>query len=647
MMRCRFLAFATFTALYYHLYIATALVMPSAVSMARRAIELSNKANVDPSFAEEACKLWTSILEPNCNNDSEELPLPLGAMPAAHALHASTLVRVGRDKEAIGEYRKSLAYLKDDNGSLLKPLTKDEVDTRMGLGKSLQRILRYREAADTFLDVATRCAGIKDDANSGGNKEAMDWTELAHSDSLQSAALCYMRIGDVDSAITILEKFQRHAFDLAGMLGALLHIQIIHSTKKSLKDAEQRHRFQAAQELLHDASSTSASPLYNWIYTSSQSIYQHDGLKTDEPFQCKKGDVYLSFAKVNNSPFDDPDLINLDDKILLHSVVMEPHRDGKDFWPRGYILPQDLDLFSAECNADENDVSDEKSRSRNKWILKERSGYGSHGNSIASADEVIKMYNSTSNLTAEPILCQRIVDPPMLVNSRKFSLRIYVIYFAGGKMLSSEDGEKCIDAEIYVSTEGLVKYASASYVDDTGKSNDDDALNDQYMTNSGRGDGRSSQQHDLKQLQRELEMSGIDYNNIWDEIETSIQIVMKRFIYLRNSECLTKVENSLADVSDSSCGESFIHSTHSPICSIPKIMGFDYIFDSSTNPYLLEVNRFPGLEPRSTMDLDVKQSVVYDAWVAACDRMGIPKKYLQGLRPSKHKGFSLKRLSLD
>jgi len=74
---------------------AVVTLAPSVASKTKRAMELSNKANIDPSFADEACKLWHSIL---CDDgDDNDMRLPLSAMPAAHALYASTFARVGRD----------------------------------------------------------------------------------------------------------------------------------------------------------------------------------------------------------------------------------------------------------------------------------------------------------------------------------------------------------------------------------------------------------------------------------------------------------------------------------------------------------------------------------------------------------------------
>ena len=50
-------------------------------------------------------------------------------------------------------------------------------------------------------------------------------------------------------------------------------------------------------------------------------------------------------------------------------------------------------------------------------------------------------------------------------------------------------------------------------------------------------------------------------------------------------------------------------------------MGFDFVVDASRIPWLVEVNRFPGLEPRDASDRNVKNRVLLDAWEAAAERL--------------------------
>jgi hypothetical protein len=68
--------------------------------------------------------------------------------------------------------------------------------------------------------------------------------------------------------------------------------------------------------------------------------------------------------------------------------------------------------------------------------------------------------------------------------------------------------------------------------------------------------------------------------------------------------------------------------------------------DAYRNPWLLEVNRFPGLEPRSSMDAAVKQTVIYDAWLAAADRVQLNREVIGDIRPLNYKSYSLTKVSI-
>lgn len=384
-----------------------ALVGRSAI---RRAVDLSNLANADPTKVGEACDLWKSIL--GDNDGSLRLPLPRSAMPAAHAMHASTLVRGGRDRLAVRSYERALSYLPDAGGG---EMTREEFDIRMGLGRSRQRLLEYAIAADVFLG-AGRCR------------------EGVGSEPLRSAATCMLRCGDVGRAIGILEDAGDRGDDaeLAGMLGALRYI----------RDGPGG----AGERSVRGASSL--SPLYGLV---GLTMLRDGGRGIDSVDPFRGG--FRAYSSANNSPFDDPGLIRLDDKILLHRMLVESDEGRRGYWPRGYVLPDEMDRF----------LDHESGRGDADWILKERSGYGSNGNALATTEDI------ASRPPSGRVLCQSLVEPPALLkaiarNGRKFSLRVYVVYFPSGR--------EPADAQVFVSNEGLVKLAISDYQQDETASDD-------------------------------------------------------------------------------------------------------------------------------------------------------------------------------
>ena len=382
---------AALCAPFLHFLLVRESVALGSKSAIRRAIDLSNRANVDPALVGEACDLWGSILGDDDEGDGApgSLPLPRSAMPAAHAMHASTLVRGGMDRLAVGAYEKALSYLPDAGGA---QMTREEFDIRMGLGRSRQRLLEYDVAADVFLDAAR----FRD--------------EIPR--SLRSAATCMLRCGDVDRAIGILEDCRQDEAELVGMLGTLRYI----------RDGPG----EAAERSVRGASSR--SPLYGWVHLTM--LRDDDrGIESVYPL----GGEFRAHSSVNNSPFDDPSLIRLDDKILLHRMLVESDEGRRGFWPRGYIFPDEMDRF----------LDRESWRGDADWMVKERSGYGSNGNALTTTEDI------ASRPPSGPVLCQSLVEPPALLNGRKFSLRVYVIYFPSGWR-----GRQTVGAQVLISNEG-------------------------------------------------------------------------------------------------------------------------------------------------------------------------------------------------
>ena len=151
-------------------------------------------------------------------------------------------------------------------------------DLIFGKAQALQRLLRYHDARDQYLKLSSEKGAV-------------------------GAATCSLRIGEADSAKSILIKFcndeKSTSKSVSGMLGTLNYLDTgeLHKTLPFLN---------AASEL----------PLYRWInYVLSGSIpsLQLRNL-SDE-------DAFLSLIRINLCPFDDATLVLLDDKINLHDTL--------------------------------------------------------------------------------------------------------------------------------------------------------------------------------------------------------------------------------------------------------------------------------------------------------------------------------------
>ena len=322
---------------------------------------------------------------------------------------------------------------------------------------------------------------------------------------------------------------------------------------------------------------------------------------------------FLDLAAINQAPFDDTRLIHLDDKVLLHQL-MTWGGAKKSFWPEGYVLPEEM--VKLRHHKEEED---------NRWVLKDRAGYGSHGNSILQHGDDAMSAITNDATHDEQVLCQKIIDPPLLIHGRRFSLRVYIIYWLGA--------ENDNDMLTYISNEGLAKLASAPY--NSNASADANGVEDVvFMTNSGLGEGDDAVQLDFHQLRQEFDKQGWDYDKLWQNIYDNAQSTMRQYReYFKSELAVTDIPSDGPNLS------RILHTR----AKLPKILGLDFLVDDSQNSWLIEVNRFPGLEPRGPSDETVKRRVVQDAWLVACELADVPPEVV-GLCVDHRNSISLSYL---
>jgi hypothetical protein len=130
------------------------------------------------------------------------------------------------------------------------------------------------------------------------------------------------------------------------------------------------------------------------------------------------------------------------------------------------------------------------------------------------------------------------------------------------------------------------------------------------MTNSGREP--DARQEDLRFLEREFSRAGWSFSDLWKGITESVRDVMR--VYDEKTRALVSPDD-----------ETVPSRLHLAKLGLPKILGFDFIVDASRNVWLVEVNRFPGLEARDSKDSPAKQQIIRDAWQMAGRRIGCDK----------------------
>jgi len=565
-------------------------------SLIKAAMHQTSKSSNSISSTIKADRLWETILGKvtpkysigRTNISPSTRIIPDNILVPSLSLHAAVLSRLGKDRQAIATFNEALElkqYL--SNNSL--------VDVCLGKGYALQRSMRYDEARGMFIEVLDRSVTeLKDD-------------EKAARASV-SAATCSLRLENLSGAFGALERYIGLYFgeeissldaEAAGLYGYLQHMQ---GGRKTLEQGSREY------EYINHAAENPSLPLYHWLLRTITS----KNIQMNMPHF-----PFLDMAAINQSPLDDARLIRLDDKVQLHQLLSSSpscssNREtttidlGDQYYiPDGFILPNETNQLK-EYSQKHPSAS---------WMIKERAGYGSQGNHVVpNTEQVLKIMHHEAVTVGddageeEQVLCQRIVEP-LLIYGCKFSMRVHVILLNNMHRKNGNSGNK---ADVYLCTNGLAKLALAPYEQGVYDMNN---IDDAYMTNSGRKETSSSNQFDFHQLRMEFEDQNWDYDLMWKRIAEAVRRTMQSYYDT------VEINNDYS-------------SDHLSI--FPKILGFDFLLDGNIVPKLIEIDRFPGLEPRSVDDEAVKRQVVEDAWHLACDAEGIPYSFL-GLNEDKEK----------
>jgi len=602
---------------------------------------------------------WEQVLYDGANSSSftsnpfqnqstlapRERVLPPTIKILGHIFYGHALTQCGRDTYAEVSYQKAINLLQQQSTStsqLQKDSLQNWIEAGNARGRCLQRLLRYDEARDQF----DACINISL-SNTGKNYVKFDHKMVG---TVVLSVTCSLRLGNYEEALSLLKRVLFYSNltskessnddylegyeDLYGLYATCLWV---HECCKSL-ELNIKNSFQPSETVQKylelSIKGSNPSLIYTWLYNLVKLQFMEKQNSNEqvtlEQFQAlfynrdqdRGGDTSdkesIRLAAINQCPFDSPKLFQLDHKVHLHDCLMSKKRSKNGeknvISPEGFVFPRDLDEFERKYLKKEREAQNEKYRNHGKgygWILKHAAGYGSHGNQLVTASEALqfgKTLTAIGNTEKSSILCQKVVYPPLLLgeDGRKFSLRVYVILITPPRKTNNDKQE--LTWHVYLSKEGLVKVASSPF-EKSPSCNDPESLNSIHMTNSGRES--SMQQYDFDYLKEQFQEKNIDYDLFMSKIKTSVQMTLNQNWKNENFDEENSINDGILNLIQSKIEKNDIKLGQ--LC-IPKILGLDFIVDSEGKPWLLEVNRFPGLEPRDECDYRVKTKVVEDAW---------------------------------
>ncbi|XP_015724436.1 tubulin polyglutamylase TTLL4 isoform X2 [Coturnix japonica] len=260
---------------------------------------------------------------------------------------------------------------------------------------------------------------------------------------------------------------------------------------------------------------------------------------------------------------------------LWRNLLKMRTRCGKkefNFFPQSFILPQDIKLLRKAWKEGAN---------HQRWIVKPPAS--ARGVGI----QVIHKWNQLPK--RRPLLVQRYLHKPYLIDGRKFDLRIYVYV-------------TCYDPlRVYMFEDGLVRFASCKYSSSMKSLSNKFVHLTNYSVNKKNAKYKSNldetatacQGHkwSLKALWNYLKQKGVNSEAIWEKIK---DIVIKTII----------------------ASEPYVNSlmkmyVRRPYCC-HELFGFDIMLDENLKPWILEVNISPSLHSSSPLDVSIKGQMIRD-----------------------------------
>ncbi|XP_062361517.1 tubulin polyglutamylase TTLL11 isoform X2 [Cinclus cinclus] len=244
-----------------------------------------------------------------------------------------------------------------------------------------------------------------------------------------------------------------------------------------------------------------------------------------------------------------------------------------NFYPRSWILPEELPLFVAEVRT----MKDNNPSWKPTFIVKPDGGCQGDGIYLIKDPSDIRL---TGSIQSRPAVVQEYICKPLLVDKLKFDIRLYVL------LKSLEP------LEIYIAKDGLSRFCTEPYQEPTLKNLHQVFMHlTNYSLNIHSGNFihsdsvNTGSKRTFSSILCRLSSRGADVKKLWSDI---ISLVIKTIIALTP-------ELKVYYQSDIPAGKP------GPTCF--QILGFDILLMKNLKPMLLEVNANPSMRIEHEQEL--------------------------------------------
>ncbi|XP_050989309.1 tubulin polyglutamylase TTLL5 isoform X2 [Labeo rohita] len=275
------------------------------------------------------------------------------------------------------------------------------------------------------------------------------------------------------------------------------------------------------------------------------------------------------FQKVNHFPRSYE--LTRKDRLYKNIQRMQQTHGFQNFHivPQTFVLPAEYQEFSSSFSKD-----------KGAWIIKPVASSRGRGIYLISNPSQIPL--------DENILVSRYISNPLLIDSFKFDVRLYVLVTSYDPVL------------IYLYEEGLARFATVKYDHATANIKNQFMHLTNYSVNKKSSDYVSCDDPEVE-----------DYGNKW-----SMSAMLR---YLRQEgKDTTLLMGQIEDLIIKAVLSAEIHIATACKMFVPhrcncfELYGFDVLIDSNLKPWLLEVNLSPSLACDAPLDLKIKASMISD-----------------------------------
>ncbi|KAE9524189.1 hypothetical protein AGLY_015434 [Aphis glycines] len=254
----------------------------------------------------------------------------------------------------------------------------------------------------------------------------------------------------------------------------------------------------------------------------------------------------------------------------LQRLMLKYGKEHFGFIPTSYILPQEVRILRQVWEKNDED----------KWIIKPpASARGSGIRVISKWAQIPKKM---------PVVVQRYIDNPYLINETKFDLRLYILITSINPL------------RLYLYDNGLVRFASVKY------SSDLSTICDRYMHLTNYSINRLSSQYTENEDADACQGHKWTLRSLWTYMEKELKIDVKK-LWKSLEDLVVKTV-----ISGESPMSQMCQSNLSNRYNAYELFGIDVLFDEYLKPWILEVNISPSLHSSSPLDLAVKGPLVKD-----------------------------------